>query len=68
MADTYVSTSSSGDGTWFRFPFKDWDDVNKHMPELIKGEVITIQGVYRKRAFWEWLVRKPRELQEFVIA
>jgi len=32
-----------------------------------KGDKYTMAGYYKKRTFWQWLTRKPRELQEYVI-
>jgi hypothetical protein len=36
-------------------------------PPLQKGDIITIATKYKKRSFWEWLSRKPKTLQRFVI-
>ena len=69
MADYYIDISSSGvtDGTWPRWPFKNWDDVNEHMSELKQGEIINVIGYYEPRTFWEWITRRPKTLMAFVI-
>jgi hypothetical protein len=30
-----------------------------------QGDSMTIQNGYKRRTFWQWLTRKPRELQVF---
>lgn len=36
------------------------------MHEIIKdGDIVTFAGKYKRRTFWEWLTRKPRQLQRF---
>lgn len=32
--------------------------------KLESGVIVTIEGVYRRRTFLEWLLRKPRELKK----
>lgn len=32
-----------------------------------KGDVFTIAGRYKRRTLLQWLTRKPRELQRFVV-
>lgn len=32
-----------------------------------KGDIFTISGQHKRRTFWEWLARKPKELQRFVV-
>jgi hypothetical protein len=31
------------------------------------GDVVTFDNDYRRRTFWEWLVRAPRQLQRYRI-
>jgi hypothetical protein len=31
------------------------------------GDTITVAGMYRKRIFWQWLTRKPKELFKFTV-
>lgn len=35
--------------------------------KLESGVIVTIEGVYRRRTFLEWLFRKPRELQKHTV-
>lgn len=35
--------------------------------KLRKGDRFTIAGQYRRRTFWQWLLRRPRELQQWVV-
>lgn len=35
--------------------------------KLRKGDRFTIAGTYRRRTFWQWLLRRPRELQQWVV-
>ena len=29
------------------------------------GQTFTISGRYKRRTFWQWILRRPRELQQF---
>lgn len=31
------------------------------------GDVVTFDGIYRRRTFWQWLTRQPREIQPYTI-
>lgn len=31
------------------------------------GDRITMAGVFKRRTFWQWLTRKPREFQTHII-
>lgn len=31
------------------------------------GETFTIDGIYKRRTFWEWLKRKPKKLQKLKV-
>lgn len=35
--------------------------------ELQPSDIVTIAGVYRARTFWQWMMRKPKPLQQFTI-
>lgn len=35
---------------------------------IVAGDTIMIAGDYRRRTFWEWLCRKPRELRVYKIS
>jgi hypothetical protein len=34
---------------------------------LTLGEHFTIEGVYKRRTFWQWLRREAPVLQEFIV-
>jgi len=34
---------------------------------LTTGDTVTISGQFKPRSFWEWLIRKPRTLQEYKV-
>jgi hypothetical protein len=34
---------------------------------LAVGDTFTINGFYKKRSFWEWLTKKPKRLQNYVV-
>ena len=34
---------------------------------LTCGCRFTVSGVFRRRTFWQWLMRRPRELEVFVL-
>jgi hypothetical protein len=34
---------------------------------LQSGDIISIAGVYRSRTFWQWLINKPKHLQQFMV-
>jgi hypothetical protein len=34
---------------------------------LVKGDLVTFTGRYRRRTFWQWLRREPRQLLEFTV-
>jgi hypothetical protein len=36
--------------------------AEKPPPPLIVGDVITFEGVYRRRTFWQWMTRAPRQI------
>ena len=38
-----------------------------NLPPLKKGDTFTIQGAYRRRSFWQWVARQPRQLQVFQV-
>lgn len=40
---------------------------NRQQPPLQVGDIVTFDGSFKRRTFWQWLTRKPRELQRFVI-
>ncbi len=31
------------------------------------GDKFTVHGEYKKRTLWQWLTKKPRVLQEYVV-
>lgn len=31
------------------------------------GETLSIAGNYKRRTFWQWLTRRPRELKTFIV-
>lgn len=31
------------------------------------GTRVTVEKIYKHRTFWEWLKKKPRELQDFIV-
>lgn len=31
------------------------------------GDILTMDGQYKRRTFWQWLRNEPRELQRFVV-
>lgn len=35
--------------------------------EVKKDDVFTMEGKYRRRTLWQWLMGKPRELQQYKI-
>lgn len=37
------------------------------LPLISVGDTFTIEGEFKRRSFWEWLRKKPRVLQMFVI-
>jgi hypothetical protein len=37
------------------------------LPSLNKGDIFTVANCYKRRSFWEWLTRKPKVLQRFVV-
>lgn len=40
-----------------------WSSVDP----IKKGDVFTVAGKYKRRTLWEWLTRKQRELQRFLV-
>lgn len=34
---------------------------------LQPGETFTVQGIYARRTFWQWLTRAPRQLQVYTV-
>jgi len=41
--------------------------MSGHNYYIKPGDIITVAGLYKKRTFWEWITRKPKELRQFVI-
>lgn len=47
-----------------KLPLNNWSTLSA---SLNKGDVITLPGQYKRRTFWQWLKREPRQIQQFVI-
>ncbi len=44
------------------------ETISVSSPSFLKpGDFFTVAGCYKKRTFWEWLTRKPRELTVFTV-
>jgi hypothetical protein len=39
----------------------------KRITEFEIGDTFTFQGLYRRRTLWQWLVRRPKELQVYLV-
>lgn len=37
------------------------------MTTLKVGDLHTVAGHYAKRTFWQWLLRRPKELEQLVV-
>ena len=35
------------------------------MPQ--SGDILTIEGLYKRRTFWQWLFRRPKQPQTFKV-
>lgn len=34
---------------------------------LQTGDIVSFEGVYRRRTLWQWLLRRPRRLKNFIV-
>jgi hypothetical protein len=46
---------------------KEWAEFVPEFEPIPVSATITVEGRYRRRTFWEWLTRKPRQLQPFTV-
>lgn len=31
------------------------------------GDILTVEGIYKRRTFWQWLFRRPKKPQTFTV-
>jgi hypothetical protein len=36
------------------------------MSDIKPGDIITVEGIFEKRTFWQQITKNPRKLKEFV--